>query len=151
MLTSRPLFELKLRVPALVDLGDTPYGGRRVAAVVGGTFEGDRLRGEVLPQAGSDWLLQRADGVLMLDVRLMLRTDDGALIGMAYRGMRHGPPDLAERLARGENVDPSTYYFRALPMFETSSAPYAWLNRIVAVGVGRRVPEGPVYDVHEVL
>jgi hypothetical protein len=70
---------------------------------------------------------------------------------MTYRGLRHGPADVMDRLGRGEPVDPSLYYFRTAPFFETSSETYGWLNGIVAVGVGSRVPSGPVYDVHEVL
>ena len=90
MLASRPLFELRLDVPPLIDLGDTPCGRRRIAAVTGGSFEGERLRGTVLGAPGGDWLLLRPDGVLVLDVRIVLKTDDGALIYMAYRGLRHG-------------------------------------------------------------
>ncbi len=151
MVSTRPLFELRLQVPQIRDLGDTPLGRRRVANVTGGTFEGERLRGEVLPAPAGDWLLQRADGVLVLDVRLLLRTDDGETVYMAYRGLRHGPADVMARLAAGEAVDPASYYFRITPVFETGSQKYAWLNKIVAVGTGRREASGPIYSVHEVL
>lgn len=151
MIDSRPLFEIQLQVPEIVDLGDTPLGRRRIASVAGGTFEGERLRGEVLASPAGDWLLQRADGATALDVRLTLRTHDGALIYMAYRGLRHGPPEVMARLAAGDTVDPKTYYFRVTPTFETSSKTYDWLNRIVAVGIGRREKTGPIYAVHEVL
>ena len=151
MLASRPLFELRLDVPPLIDLGDTPYGRRRIAAVTGGSFEGERLRGTVLGAPGGDWLLLRPDGVLMLDVRIVLKTDDGALIYMAYRGLRHGAADVMERLARGEAVDASSYYFRITPTFETAAPAYAWLNRLLAVGIGHREPAGPVYRVEELL
>jgi len=77
-----------LETPQLA--GDTPYGGRKIVMVTGGTFEGDRLRGKILP-GGGDWALTRADGSLVLDVRLMLEADDGARIYMTYRGVRHGP------------------------------------------------------------
>ena len=70
---------------------------------------------------------------------------------MTYRGVRHGPPAVMDRLNRGEKVDPSEYYFRTAPVFETASATYGWLNRIVAVATGYRLPEGPVYHVFEVL
>ena len=88
---------------------------------------------------------------MMLDVRLVLETDDGAAIGMTYRGLRHGPPAVMDRVSRGEPVDASDYYFRISVVFETAAAKYDWLNRIIAVGTGRRPPEGPVYDVYEVL
>jgi len=151
MIDTRPLFEIRLQVPQIVDLGDTPLGRRRIAAVAGGSFEGERLRGEVLGSPAGDWLLQRADGATALDVRLTLRTDDGALIYMAYRGLRHGPPDVMARLAAGDVVDPKSYYFRVAPTFETSSPKYDWLNRILAVGIGRREKAGPIYAVHEIL
>jgi hypothetical protein len=151
MIQTRPLFEIRLQVPQIVDLGDTPLGRRRIATVAGGSFEGDRLRGEVVATPAGDWLLQRNDGATVLDVRLVLRTDDGAHIYMSYRGLRHGPADVMARLAAGEVVDPASYYFRMVPVFETAARQYDWLNRIVAVGVGRREPTGPIYAVEEVL
>jgi hypothetical protein len=151
MIETRPLFELRLQVPEIVDLGDTPLGRRRIATVTGGTFEGERLRGQVVGAPAGDWLLQRSDGVLVLDVRLALRVDGGELIYMSYRGLRHGPPDVMARLAAGESVDPASYYFRIAPVFETSAPKYQWLNRIVAVGRGRREASGPIYSIYEVL
>ena len=151
MIETRPLFEIRLNVPTIHDLGDTPAGRRRVAHVAGGEFQGDRLRGTVVAAPGGDWLLQRPDGVTVLDVRVLLRTDDGEHVYMTYRGLRHGPAEVMARLAAGEVVDPKTYYFRMVPTFETSSAKYAWLNKIVAVGTGRREPSGPIYTIFEVL
>jgi hypothetical protein len=151
MIETRPLFELQLQVPQIADLGATPYGRRRVATVAGGRFDGERLRGTVAPAPGGDWMLLRADDVFELDVRITLQTDDGASILMSYRGLRHGPADVMAALGRGEIVDPSRYYFRIAPVFETAAPAYAWLNKIVAVGSGRRDPGGPVYRVEEVL
>lgn len=145
------LFTMRLEVESPMQmLGTTPFGERRIARVAGGSFEGPRLNGKVLP-GGGDWLLLRNDGVLQLDVRLTLETDDRQLIYMTYRGHRHGPAEVMARLNRGESVDASEYYFRTAPFFETGSENYAWLNRIVAVGTGYRVPTGPVYTVYEVL
>jgi hypothetical protein len=151
MLTSRPLFTIRMTLHPAQDLGTTPLGGRRIIPVAAGEFDGERLRGIILPQAGSDWLLARGDGSFQQDARLTLQTDDDAIIGMSYRGVRHSAPDVAERLARGEDVPPTEYYLRTAPFFETSAARYAWLNHIVAVGVGRRLPGGVMYDVYEVL
>jgi hypothetical protein len=151
MIQTRPLFELRLDVPQIVDLGDTPLGRRRIATVTGGEFHGERLNGTVVGTPAGDWLLQRNDGVVVLDVRLLLRTDDGEHIYMAYRGLRHGPAEVMARLAAGELVDPKTYYFRMAPVFETAAKKYAWLNKIVAVGTGRREPSGPIYNVEEVV
>ena len=151
MIQTRPVFELTLTVPQIDDLGATPYGLRKIATVTAGSFVGERLRGTVMASPGGDWLLLRNDGVLCLDVRLTLKTDDGDLIYMSYKGMRHGPKEVIDRLNKGEAVDPSTYYFRAVPVFETSSVKYGWLNRAVFVATGRRVATGPIYEVHEVL
>ena len=137
--------------PILV-VGVTPFGQRRLVPVSGGTFEGTRLRGTVLPRTGADWLLERADGSFQQDVRLMLQTDDAALISMTYRGVRRASAEVAGRLARGERVDPGQYYLRIAPFFETAAAsPYAWLNNIVAVGVGERLAASVAYDIFEVL
>ena len=144
------LFTIALKVGEIQPLGKTPLGDRRVAVVDGGSFEGPKLKGSVL-KGGSDWIIVRPDGALQLDVRLTLKTDDGHLIGMTYRGFRHGPAAVIDRLNRGEKVDASEYYFRTAPVFETSSEKYGWLNRIIAVATGRRLPDGPVYDVFEVL
>ena len=144
------LFEITLVTAPPQLLGKTPLGDRRIVVVTGGSFEGPKLRGTVEP-GGTDWILLRPDGALQLDVRLSLKTDDGALIGMTYRGFRHGPPAVIERLNRGERVDASEYYFRTAPLFETSAPRYDWLNRIVAIGIGHRLPQGPVYRVFEVL
>jgi hypothetical protein len=151
MIQTRPLFDITLHVPEVRDIGDTPLGRRRIATVTGGTFEGERLRGTVVDAPAGDWLLQRSDGATILDVRLLLRTDDGEHIYMSYRGVRHGPPDVMARLAAGESVDPKTYYFRIAPVFETAAKKYAWINKIVSVGTGRREPAGPIYSVEEVL
>jgi hypothetical protein len=151
MIKTRALFELTLQVPSIVDLGPTPKGHRRIATVTGGRFSGERMHGTVEAAPGGDWLLLRPDEVLELDVRLTLRTHDDALIFMSYRGLRHGPADVMARLNAGEPVDPATYYFRMVPVFETSDARYEWLNRIVSVGTGRREASGPIYQVYEVL
>src|SRR6266542_2772682 len=144
------LFTARFEVSPARALGTTPYGERRIVRITGGTFEGPKLRGVVLPEGG-DWLLLRHDGVLQLDVRATLQTDDDELNYMTYRGYRHGPQAVIEHLNRGEAVDPSEYYFRTAPFFETGSQKYAWLNGIVSVGTGERVPSGPIYTVYQLL
>jgi len=146
-LNTRPLFVMRLAVKPI--LAVSPQ--RRVGVVPGGTFAGERLNGEVL-DGGVDWQTVSADGgITGLDVRLVLKTDDGALIGMTYQGRRHGPPEVLARLAKGEAVDPSEYYFRIHGGFETGAERYAWLNGVVAVGTGHRPPEGPIYSLFELL
>src|SRR4051812_7776656 len=111
-LTSRHLLRISIELHPILDLGPTPAGDRRGVPVSGGRFEGERLRGEVLPHGGSDLLLARGDGSFQQDVRLVLRTDDGELTLMTYRGVRHSAPDVAARIARGETVAQSDYYLR---------------------------------------
>jgi hypothetical protein len=147
---ARALFVMRLDVRKPQIFGPTPAGIRRVGVVFGGSFEGERLSGVVL-DGGSDWQMVRRDGATTLDVRLMLKTSDDALIGMSYRGIRHGPPEIIERIERGEVMDPETHYFRSAPFFETAAPKYDWINRIVAVGIGHRRANGPVYSVFEVL
>ena len=117
---SRLLMTLQVAVVGAQKIGAVPHGTRVTAPIASGHFEGPRLRGKVLP-GGGDWTLLRGDGVLELDLRLTLETDDGALIHMTSFGLRHGPPEVIAALARGESVDPSTYYFRTTPRFETGA------------------------------
>jgi Protein of unknown function (DUF3237) len=147
---TRPLFVIRLDVRKLQIIGATPGAYRRVGVVPGGIFEGERLSGEVL-EGGSDWQAARPDGSTTLDVRLVLKTRDDALIGMTYRGLRHGPAGVIERIERGEVVDPASYYFRINPLFETAAPQYGWVNGVVSVGVGHRLADGVVYSVFEVL
>src|SRR6202046_3520754 len=114
----RLLMTLEVAVVGPQRIGAVPHGIRVTAPITSGHFEGPRLRGKVLP-GGGDWTLLRGDGVLELDLRVPLETDDGALVHMTSFGLRHGPPDVIAALARGERVDPSTYYFRTTLRFET--------------------------------
>jgi len=150
-LRTRFLFTLEILLHPIHDLGATPVGKRRLVPVSGGRFEGPRLRGEVLPDVGGDWLLQRTDGTFQSDVRLALRTDDGALVSMTYRGIRHASPAVSERIARGEEVAPSEYYLRTAAFLETASPEHWWVNDLIAVGTGRRLPERVIYELHEIL
>jgi len=146
----RPLFVMNLVVNPMLVIGETPSGFRRVGVVTGGAFEGDRISGRVL-DGSNDWQLVRNDGSTLLDVRLNLKTKEEELLTMSYRGIRHGPADVMKDIEAGIDVDPSRYYFRISPFFETASKKYDWLNRVVAVGTGHRTPDGPVYSVFEVL
>ena len=141
---------MRLNVRKLLSVGATPGAFRRVGVVPGGLFEGERLSGEVL-EGGSDWQTVRSDGASALNVRLVLKTNDDALIGMTYQGVRHGPPEVIARIEKGEVVDPTSYYFRITPVFETAAPKYDWINRVVAVGIGHRRAHGPIYSVFEVL
>jgi len=150
-LQSRHLFTITIELHPMEDVGKTPAGHRRVFPVSGGSFTGERVRGSILPLSGSDLLLTRSDGSSQQDVRMILRTDDGALIVMTYRGVRHASREVNDRIARGEPVAASEYYLRTAPFFETASPAYAWLNKIVTVGVGDRRADSVVYEVFEIL
>ncbi|MGI4791144.1 MAG: DUF3237 domain-containing protein [Janthinobacterium lividum] len=147
---TRHLFTLRAQAGETQQVGETPLGKRIIVPIVSGSFEGERLRGTLEP-GGADWMTLRRDGVTALDVRLVLRTDDGAQIMLTYHGLRHGPPEVMARLAQGELVEASEYYLRTTLYFETSAEKYLWLNRLVAVATGQRPPTGPIYDVFEVL
>ena len=147
---TRPLFVMRLDVRKVQVVGATPGAYRRIGVVPGGSFEGERLSGEVL-DGGSDWQTVRDDGATTLNVRLVLKTNDDALICMSYEGVRHGSPEVLEKIEKGEVVDPASYYFRTNPLFETAATKYGWINRIVAVGIGHRRADGPIYSIFEVL
>jgi hypothetical protein len=148
-LRTKPLFVLREQVPPLLLVGQTPNAFRRIGVIQGGSFEGDRLSGDVV--SGNDWQAVRPDSCIQLDVRLVLRTTDGALIVMTYQCLRAGPSSVMEKLDKGEAVDPSSYYFRMNPMFETSAPKYDWMNRVLAIGTGHRLADGPIYSIFEVL
>jgi hypothetical protein len=138
-LNLQPLLKAEIILAAAQELGDTPLGRRRIIGITGGQFFGERLSGRVLP-GGADWQVIRGDGVADLDARYTLETSDGALIYVRNRGYRHGSVEIAKKLSSGEEVDPSLYYMRTTPWFETGDARYAWLNRIVCVATGARRP-----------
>lgn len=147
--TLEHLMRVRLMVAPPKVLGDGPTGRRRMVAISGGEFEGPRLAGKVLP-GGGDWLLQRRDHCTELDARYTLETDDGALIYVQDRGLRHGPEHTMARLAKGEPVNPRDYYFRTAARLETGSTRYGWLNQMVVVGSGMRHPDGVVIDFYRV-
>jgi hypothetical protein len=147
---TRPLFQLQERVPPLYVVGQTPNTFRRIGVILGGSFDGERLSGEVIG-GGNDWQSVRSDNCVKLDVRLMLKTTDGSLIAMSYHVLRHGPREVMEALDRGETVDPARYYFRLSGLFETGVERYDWINRVIAIGIGDRRADGPVYSIFEVL
>jgi hypothetical protein len=146
----RPLMTFFLDIQPPYNVGKTPVADRRIAALPGGYFEGERLRGKILP-SGSDWQTVRDDGAWMINVRTLLETDDGVLIGMSYQGLRHGAPEVLAALAKGEDVGPRDYYMRVVTTFETASEKYHWLNRVVAVAHGHRLPNGAIYNVFEII
>src|SRR5437762_12629672 len=127
MLGAETLYSDEISLAMARELGGTPQGRRRIVGITGGKCSGAKLSGRVLP-GDADWQVIRADGVADLDARYTLETGDGALIYVRNRGYRHGPGNILEKLTAGEAVDPSLYYMRTTPLFETGDARYAWLN-----------------------
>ncbi|WP_198377581.1 DUF3237 domain-containing protein [Neoroseomonas rubea] len=144
------LFRVVLSVGAPQSVGATRNGELRIVPVTGGTAEGPRFKGEVLPGTAADWLRVDADGTAHMDVRLTLKAESGGIVYMHYTGIRTGSPEVLARLNSGQAVDPSEYYFRTAVRFETGAAELAWMNKIIAVGVGQRPPSGPTYDVYAI-
>ncbi|WP_270935057.1 DUF3237 domain-containing protein [Falsiroseomonas oryzae] len=121
-------------------IGRGAAGERRIVPILGGRIAGPRLNGEVLP-GGADYQLIRADGVAEIEARYTLRLDDGALVYVVNRGLRHAAPDDMARLLRGEFVPPERVYFRTAPVFETAAPSQAWLTRSLFLGLGERRPD----------
>ena len=136
MLNFEFLFTLSADVGELISLGPCPLGERRVVYIGTGTFEGPQMRGELI--GGADWQMLRSDGVLELDARYAIKEQRGGVVQVLSQGYRHGPPEVMARLARGEDVDPESYFFRTTMRFETGASELAWLNKIIAVATAER-------------
>jgi hypothetical protein len=144
-------FVMRIRVDVAdpLELGDMHGAAKRIIRITGGLFEGPSLRGKVL-DGGVDWQTTRPDGVAVLHARGTLRTDRDKLIAVENRGFRYGPPDLAARIAAGERVPPSEYYFMTTPVFETAAPELQWLTRTVFVGQAEREKSCVIVNVWRV-
>lgn len=149
-IAATPLFVLTAEMDAPITAHESSWGSRRLIPVRGGSFAGERLRGRI-GGGGADYQLVRPDGVVELDVRLVLRTEEGEHLAMTAQGIRSGPPELVQRAARGEAVDPALFYFRELVRFETSSERLRWMNGRLFIGAGRRLPSQVELSVYELL
>ena len=150
----RPRFEflmdLVVDVGEVVSMGMAPLGERRVVNILGGTFEGAELRGEVVA-GGADWQLARVDGVLEVDAHYDLKEQAGGIISVVSQGYRHGPGEVLAALARGEQVDPADYFFRTIMRFETDAPYLGWLNRTLAVATGERQARRVLFGAYKLL
>ncbi|RED17367.1 DUF3237 domain-containing protein [Parasphingopyxis lamellibrachiae] len=157
MLESRAMctVSIELEDEAPIVIGPSPWRNRRVSHIVGGTIAGERLTGRVM-SGGGDWselgMDDNGDALTLLDVRSLWKTDDGALIYVAYQGRLVIPKDVLGIFREPEKVEElpaDRYYFRIAATFETADPRYVRLNRIVAAGVGRRTAKGVDYDIFE--
>jgi hypothetical protein len=148
---SRFAFEARVTVATPLVIGPATVGLRRVVPITGGVVAGPRLNGRVVP-GGADWQFVRADGVLVVEAKYTLEAHDGVLIMVSNRGLRHGPPEVIEKLTRGEPVAADQYYFRTAAEFEApADSDYAWLNRAIFVGVAERTASAAIIRFHELL
>ncbi len=151
----RPGLEFEFRVRASlgapVEQGTWEDRRRRIIPILGGTVEGARFKGIVLP-GGADWQTVRvSDGSAQIYARYTLQHEDGAVVGVINPGVRRGPPEVMARLAKGEAVDPSSYYFRTTPQFDAGPGPHQWLTDNAFVCVGKRWPDAVEIDFYRVL
>jgi hypothetical protein len=142
------VYRLEAALGEPLEIGDVSQGYRRIVPQTGGTFTGRQLNGKLLPGASADWQTVLPDGTAIGDIRHTLQTDDGALLYVQSRSVRHGSPAVLARLARGDDVDASDYTFRAAAQIETASRALDWLNKGVFISVGARTPRSVIYDTY---
>jgi len=142
------IYRLEATVGDPQDVGEISAGHRRIVPLTGGTFNGPELRGTLVPGASADWQIVLPDGTALGDVRYTLETERGDLLYVQSQGVRHGSPEILERLARGEDVDAAEYTFRTSAKIETGAANLDWLNKGIFISVAGRQPGGVIYDVY---
>ena len=147
-----PRLSLVYRLEAVLgeplDFGVVSQGHRRIVPQIGGTFEGADVKGKLLPGVSADWQIVLPDGTTIADIRYTLQTENGVLLYVQSRGVRHGSREVLERLGRGEDVDASEYTFRTSTQIETASRDLDWLNKGVFVSVGGRRSGGATYETY---
>jgi len=143
------VFAARIDIGTPQEMGQVALGRRRVIPILGGRFEGPRIAGRIVP-GGADWQLIRPDGVAVVEALYTLEASDGTLIYIRNVGMRHGPPEVIARLAAGEAVDPTAYYFRAAPVFEVAQGAHDWLTRSLFVAQGQRLADAVLLRVYAV-
>jgi Protein of unknown function (DUF3237) len=149
-LATRFVFSLAIKVGAPIVAGDTGHGVRRIIPILGGELNGEGIKGTIFP-FGADFQTIRPNGFTEVEAKYAIEMDDGAVVYIENVGIRFGPKEQLDRIARGETVDPALIYFRSVPRFETGSARYRWLMEKLFIGVGARHPDRVVVDVHQVL
>ena len=142
------VYRLEATVGEALELGEMAEGRRRIVPLTGGTFTGPELNGKLLPGSSADWQTVLPDGTALGDIRYTLQTNDGALLYVQSRGVRHGSPEVLARLARGEDVDATEYMFRTSTRIETAAPALDWLNKGVFISVGGRRPGAVIYETY---
>ena len=142
------VYRLEATLGEPLDLGNVAQGRQRIVPLTGGTFTGPELNGTLLPGVSADWQIVLPDGTALANIRYTLQTDDGHLLYVQSRGVRHGSADVLARLARGENVGASEYTFRTSTQIETAAPALDWLNKGVFISVGARRPGAVIYETY---
>jgi hypothetical protein len=150
MLSQQPIIRIEADLEEPQLFGKTPYGERRVINIAGGSVSGPRLTGKILP-GGADWQIIRGDGVADIFAKYTFQIDGGGFVLVTSAGLRHGPPEVIAKLARGEAVPREQYYFRTCVRFETADPKADWLNRLLTIAVGEREKMKVKLDLFEVL
>jgi hypothetical protein len=144
-------FTVRASLAQPIAIGQAPDGLRRFVPITGGTFAGPALNGKVVPGSG-DWQIVRSDGALNAEARYILETEDGVLIAVNNRGVRHAPPDVMAKLNKGEQVSPASYYFRTSATFEAPvGSAHEWVNRTLFVATAEREPSTAIIHFFRVL
>ena len=138
---------LTVELAPIHPMGTGRAGQRRIVPIIGGTVVGPELSGRIL-NVGADWQTIFADGMAELDTRYAMQTHDGATIEIINYGYRHGPQAVIDAIARGEEVDPHSYYMRTQARLETGDARYDWVNRTLFVGTGARKASSVHVDLY---
>ncbi len=144
------VFEISIQVGSVREVGETGKGLRKIVPITSGSFEGPHIKGIVIP-GGYDWQLLRNDDVSEIDARYVLQTDEGTLITIVNKGLRHGHAAVMKRIAMGEDVKADEYYFRSVPVFETGEKKYEWLVKNVFIAIGTKKPDKVLIAVWQVL
>jgi hypothetical protein len=144
----REVYRLEVALGEPLDLGEVAQGHRRIVPQIGGKFTGPEISGELLGGASADWQIVLPDGTSLADIRYTLQTDNGDLLYVQSRGVRHGSAEVLARLGRGEEVDASEYTFRTATQIETAAPQLDWLNKGVFISVGARRPTGVIYETY---
>jgi len=143
------VFKANIQVANPIEVGDVGTGIRRVIPIIGGTFEGNGIKGKVL-SGGADYQIIRYDGVTEALAHYVIETENGVPIYVINKGYRHGPKEIIDKIIRGEQVPDGSYYFKTTPSFETSSEKYSYLNRMIFIGEGIRRPNDVQISFYQV-
>ena len=147
--TLRHVADLTIKLDTIVEMGQGQGGTRRIIPIIGGQVSGPAFSGEIM-NVGADWQTIFASGLAELDTRYAFRTDDGAVIEIRNFGYRHGPANVMQKVAAGEDVGPSQYYMRTHARLETGHPDYQWVNNTLFVGVGGRLKSSVMLSLYAV-